>query len=194
MREIQRAPRKCRKESAIQVTMRFLLFLLPVLLVAHPARSDQVNLRPPDSAVELRSYGFGLIPLDGKFTRFHGWMSFDPAHPGACQVVLEIEAASLAMSSEAIRDRITGPSMMDVAQFPDLSFHGACHGDAVVGDLTMHGQTHMVTLDYVNSAGTITATGRLRRTEWGITGSSLIGGPIIRIRVVLPDPFKAQPT
>jgi polyisoprenoid-binding protein YceI len=171
--------------------MRFLLLLVPLLL-SEPAWSDQVTLLPADSAVELRSYGFGLFPLDGKFTRFHGLMRYDPAHPGACQVVLEIEAGSLAMSSNAIRDRIVGPGMMDVARFPDLSFHGSCDNKTVAGDLTMHGETHPFSMEYTSAGGTVTATGRLRRSEWGITGSQLIGGPTIRIRVVLPDPFNGQ--
>jgi polyisoprenoid-binding protein YceI len=168
--------------------MRFLLSLLSLLIVAGPAWSDQVSLLPPASSVDLRSYGFGLIPLDGKFTRFHGWMRYDPANAGGCQVMLEIEAGSLAMSNEMIRDRITGPGMMDVTRFPDLAFDGTCQGDAVVGDLTMHGETHPVTLDYIRSAGTIVATGKVRRAEWGINGSPLIGGPMIRIRVTVPDP------
>jgi polyisoprenoid-binding protein YceI len=176
------------------MNMRFLLSLLPLLLISGPAWPDQVPLGPPGSAVELRSYGFGLIPLDGKFTRFHGWMRYDPSHSGACQVMLEIAGGSLTMSSEAIRDRIIGPGMMDVTRYPELAFNGSCEGEAVVGDLTMHGQTHKVTLDITRSAGTIVATGRLRRTEWGITGSPLIGGSTIRIRVVLPDPAGARHT
>ena len=126
--------------------------------------------------------------MDGKFTRFHGWMRYDPSNAGACQVMLEIEAGSLLMSNETIHDRITGPGMMDVAQFPDLAFNGTCQGEAVVGNLTMHGETHPVSLDYVRSAGKIIATGQIRRAEWGITGSPLIGGSMIRIRVTLPDP------
>jgi len=174
--------------------MRFLLSLLLLIGIAGSARSEQVGLRPPASSVELRSYGFGLIPLDGKFIRFQGWMSYDPANPGACQVVLGIEARSLEMSSDAIRDRIVGPDMMDVARYPDLAFHGTCHGPTVVGELTMHGQTHPVTLDFMRSAGTIEATGRIRRTDWGITGSPLIGGSMIRIRVVVPDPISGSRT
>jgi polyisoprenoid-binding protein YceI len=174
--------------------MLFLRSLLPLLLISASAWADQFSLLPPGSAVELRSYGFGLIPLDGNFTRFHGWMRYDPSNNAACQVMLQIEAGSLAMSSETIRDRITGPGMMDVAHFPDLAFNGICQGHTVVGDLTLHGETHPVTLDYVRSAGTIVATGRIMRSEWGITGNPLIGGPIIRIRVVVPDPFIAQHT
>ncbi|HEY4172496.1 MAG TPA: YceI family protein [Rhodopila sp.] len=170
------------------MTMRFWLSLLPLLLLAGPAWSDQAGLRPPGSAVELRSYGFGLIPLDGKFTRFHGWIRYDPANTGACQVMLDIEAGSLTMASETIRDRITGPGMMDVVRFPNLTFDGRCQGETVSGELTMHGQTHPLVLDTVRSGGTIVATGRIRRADWGITGSALIGGPTIRIKVIVPDP------
>jgi polyisoprenoid-binding protein YceI len=176
------------------MNMRFLLMLLPLLLVASTAWSDQVNLQPPGSAVELRSYGFGLIPFDGNFTRFQGWMRFDPASTDRCEVMLQIEAASLTMSNQLVRDQIVSPGMMDVVRFPDVAFRGACQGKDVIGDLTMHGETHPVTFEYSRSEGNVVATGRLRRSDWGITGSQLVGGSIIRIRVVLPDPFRAQHT
>jgi polyisoprenoid-binding protein YceI len=174
--------------------MRLLSLLLPRFLVvsvllAAPVRADQIRLHPPASAVELRSYGFGLFPLDGQFTRFDGWMRTDPSHRGACEVMLDVEPGSLVMGSDAIRDRIIGPGMMDAVRFPALSFQGACQGTTVVGALTMHGETHPFSLDYSRAGGKVTATGRLRRAEWGITGSALIGGPVIRIRVVIPDPF-----
>jgi polyisoprenoid-binding protein YceI len=97
------------------------------------------------------------------------------------------------MPNQPIRDLILGGEMMDVARFPELTFQGTGRGRTVIGDLTMHGQTRAVSLDYARSAGTATATGRLRREDWGITGGQLIGGSIIRIRVVLPDPFHERP-
>ncbi|MDR3529037.1 MAG: YceI family protein [Rhodopila sp.] len=166
--------------------MRFILLLL--VFLAGPALAEQINLLPPGSQVELRAYGLGLIPLDGKFTRFHGWMRYDPANPDACQVVLEIEAASLVMSEEAIRDEIIGPEFMDVSRFPDLTFHGNCQGDAVAGSLLLHGQTLPFSLDLTRSALTITATGHLRRADWGITARPFTAGPTIRIRVEIPNP------
>ena len=168
---------------------RGLFIVSPLLLIAGTAHADQASLLPPASTVELRSYGFGLLPLDGKFTRFHGWIRYDAANPGACQVVLEMEAASLAMANDSIRERITGPEMMDVARFPTLAFHGACQGETVAGTLTMHGQTHPFSMDFVRSGGMITATGRLRRADWGITGSPLVGGSTVRIQMTIPDPI-----
>ena len=172
--------------------MRTLIMLLPMLIIASTAWSDQVNLAPPSSAVELRTYGFGLIPFDGKFTRFRGVMRYDPSNTELCHVMLQIEAASLEMGSEAMRDQILGAGMMDAAKYPDLAFDGTCRGNKATGDLTMHGETHPVTLDYTRSRGTVVASGELRRAEWGIVGSPLIGGSVIRIRVVLPDPFGPQ--
>lgn len=174
--------------------MQFLLMLLPLLLVATTAWSEQIGLRPPGSVVELRTYGFGLIPFDGRFTQFQGWMRYNPSNIDACEVALQIAVASLEMASEVIRDRITGPDMMDMARFPELAFHGICQGKAVVGDLTMHGQTHPVTLAYTRSAGQIEATGYLRRADWGLTGSPMMGGSMIRIRVVIPDPEHPRQT
>src|ERR1700712_4273117 len=110
------------------MNMRFLHMLLPLLLVAGTAWPEQISVRPPGAAVELRAYGFGLIPFDGNFTRFHGLMRYDPANPDACQVMLQIEAESLAMTNETVRDRIMGSDIMDVARFPELGFHGTCGG------------------------------------------------------------------
>jgi len=174
--------------------MQSFLVFLPLLLVGGTVWSDRIGLRRPTTTVELRTYGFGVIPFDGIFTRFDGWMRFNPSDTNACEVMLEIEADSLVMENDAIGDRITGPDMMDTARFPSLAFQGIVDDKSVAGDLTMHGQTRPVTLSYRRAAGTLVATGELRRADWGITGSPVMGGPIIRIRVVLPDPFSEQRT
>jgi len=154
--------------------------------------TERISLNPPESIVELRTYGFGVIPFDGNFTRFRGCMRYDPSTTDGSEVMLQIEAASLALANEPIRDLILGPAMMDADRFPELAFRGIGQGREVVGDLTMHGETRPLVLDYARSAGTVTATGRLRRQDWGITGGQLTGGSIIRIRVMFPDPFAVR--
>ncbi len=167
------------------------LLLLP-LIAAVPAGAAPLSLMPPVSRVELRAYGLGLIPFDGRFTRFHGWIrGADPASPKACQIVLEIEAASLEMPRETVRDGITGPEFMDVARFPDLAFHGACEGDSLTGSLLLHGETHPFTLDFESSrsANTLVLSGKLRRAEWGMTARPFTVGSSVRIRVEFPNPL-----
>src|ERR1700684_858619 len=96
---------------------------------------EQISLEPSETEVELRTYGFGMIPFDGKFTRFRGCMRYDASTTGVGEVILQISAASLAMSNELIRDLILGPEMMDVARFPELAFRGTGEGKEVVGAL-----------------------------------------------------------
>jgi polyisoprenoid-binding protein YceI len=166
--------------------------ILLLLLLVQPARAEQLALVPPGSQVAIRVYGLGLIPMDGRFSRFHGWMRYDPARPNACQVILEIEAASLEMSERVVRDTIIGPEFMDVMQFPRLAFHGACQGDAIAGDLLLHGQTHPFSLDREETRsngtpeGTMVASGRLHRADWGMTARRFTAGSTIRIRVEIP--------
>jgi polyisoprenoid-binding protein YceI len=167
-----------------------LLVAVPaLLLVTLPAWADQVPLSPPSAQVRLRTYGLGFLPLDGKFTRFRGLMRYDPANPAVCQVILNVETASLEMGTQTMTDRIKGPDSMDVAQFPELVFHGGCQGQTVIGELTLHGQTHPFVLDLNRRPDGIVATGRMKRAEWGITGHPVLGGAIIRIQVDLPNPF-----
>jgi polyisoprenoid-binding protein YceI len=171
-----------------------LMFCLGNAVFAARSWADQIGLSPKDSRVELRIYGLGLLPFDGSFDRFHGLMRYEPATPGKCQVILEIEPGSLTMRSDSLREQVTGPDFMDVAQFPQLGFHGGCEGDTVAGDLTLHGQTHPFTLDLERSAHTIVATGRLKRAEWGLTAHPLMGGSTIRIRVEIPNPLPGSHT
>jgi polyisoprenoid-binding protein YceI len=172
--------------------MRKFLFLLLLTMVS--ARAEQIGLAPPGAQVEFRAYGLGLIPFDGKFARFHGWFRYDPEHPDACQVVLEIDAGSLAMSNETVRDEITGPEFMDVSRLPELAFHGDCRGDTIAGTLLLHGENHPFSLDLERSARTITATGKLLRAEWGMTARRFTGGSTVRIRVEIPNPARGPHT
>jgi polyisoprenoid-binding protein YceI len=169
-------------------------FVWLLLLITIPARADQISLTPPGVRVEIRTYGLGLLPFDGNFTRFHGWWRYDPQHPEACQVVLEIDATSLAMSNETARDLITGPEFMDVSRLPELAFHGNCEGDALAGSLLLHGENHPFRLDLKRSARTITATGTLQRAQWGMTARRFTAGSTIRINVEIPTPLPGART
>ena len=157
------------------------------------AEVRHVTLAPPAVAVAFRAYGMGLFPLDGNFTRFAGILTYDDQQAGVCRVDLQVDVASLAMSNQGIRDDLIGPEFMNAAQFPTLRFQGACQGADLAGDLAMHGQTHSFKLELSPEGHSITAQGRLRRAEWGITGRPLVGGSTARITVEVPLPTAWPP-
>lgn len=158
-----------------------------LLCASVTASAAELALRPASTDVSIRAYGLGFIPFDGKFTRFHGMMRYDPGQPGKCQVMLEIDPSSLQMSSRSITERVIGPDFLDVARYPLMSFSGACTGDSIAGTLDMHGQAHPFDLDLKRDDGRTKATGRLRRADWGMTGGSFSVGRTIRIRVKFPS-------
>jgi polyisoprenoid-binding protein YceI len=162
--------------------------LLCLLPATTPARADQLLLGPPATDVAIRAYGLGLLPFDGKFTRFHGVMRYDPKQPQKCQVMLEIDATSLQMSSQSVTDRVIGPDFLDTAQYAVMAFSGTCQGDGVAGMLTLRGQTHPFDLDLHQDNQRLTATGRLLRADWGMTADRLTVGRTIRIQVDMPAP------
>lgn len=154
------------------------------------AAPRQIPLEPPASQLAIRAYGMGLLPLDARFERFVGWLSYDPDNRAVCQVELRAEVASLVADDPTVRNRIIGPEFMDAARFPTLHYTGACRPqDKVHGILEMHGVsgTFALTLDW--GSDRVSAEGRLLRADWGMTAMPLTGGRTVRIRVSVPlDP------
>jgi len=173
---------------ASQQNIMRLIVLLLMLCAAAPAAAGELTLQPPATAVAIRAYGIGFLPFDGKFTRFHGIMRYDDQQPEKCQVMLEIDPSSVQMSSQSMTERVTGADFLDVARYPNMGFSGTCQGDGVSGTLTMHGQTHPLSLELKRTGRHLTATAHLPRAEWGITSHPLTVGRTIRIQVDLPYP------
>lgn len=81
-------------------------------------------------------------------------------------------------------DHLRPPDSFDVARFPTITFQSTAverRGEGryrVTGDLTMHGQTHPVTLEveaaepvkdpWGNQRVAASATGKLNRKTWGL--------------------------
>lgn len=184
--------------------MRPLPCLVPVLvlvlnlwLLPGTTRAETLTLEPPATEIAIRFHALGLFPLDGNFTRFRGQLTYDRAQGVTCQVTLQTEVASLAMSSEGIRERVTGPEYMDAARYPTLSYQGDClpaadgglpGGLTVHGMLTMHGVTHAFDMTVERTPTQFTAQGTLHRADWGMTSGRFVGGSTARITVSIQRP------
>ena len=165
-----------------------LLALLTAGCLACPVQAAprRVPLSPTDSHVAFRAYGMGLLPIDATFSRFEGWLTYDPDDQRSCQVDLRVQVASLVTEDAALRDRILGPDFMDVSRYPLLTYAGACRDNGLGGLLAMHGVTRPfeLSLDWTDEG--VVAEGRLVRADWGMTERPLLGGRTVRIRVAVP--------
>lgn len=151
---------------------------------AEPAHG--VVLGPDTARIDFRAYAFGVLPIDGTFIRFDGRLTFAAA---GCRLVLRVEVASLAIADPAMRADMLSANLLDATTYPALAFEGACQGEAIAGDLTLHGVTHPLVLSVTHDRGETIAEGTLLRTDWGITGRPLLAGRTVRLRLtVLPTP------
>jgi polyisoprenoid-binding protein YceI len=173
-----------------QVTrMRFAVILVLFLVsLASRVEAEQrrVSFGPPSSEVDIRAYRLGILPLNGRFDRFNGSLSYDPDNHGFCQVHLTIEADSLTIEEPSMRSVVTGPAFLDVMRYPSLTYTGNCDRDRVNGALGMHGVTGPFPLSLTWSADGVQAEGRLARADWGMTALPLLAGRTILIKVMIP--------
>jgi len=170
--------------------------LLAVLWVGvGQATEVTVPLQPDDTQLGLTVYVMGLFAQPGLFHRFAGALTVGPAAAaGRCRVELRIEMASLQMDDPARTRAALGPELLDAAHYPDQVFSGACAGRQIAGALTLHGNTHNLTLTMRRSGETLIATGNLHRDDFGIRGMpGLIGGRVdMRVTIALPPGVAAR--
>ena len=161
--------------------------LLALLLLA-AAAPNRLALHPGNTEIGFRVYGFGLVPVDGRFARFQGTLTTDPADPAACSIEIAAEIDSLAMPSAEMRETALAPGLLDAPAHPKMSFRGRCQGDRIAGELALHGFEGPMVFTLDRSRGTLEAEGSLRRAAWGMTGSPALIGQTVRIRLSLRDP------
>ncbi len=146
-----------------------------------PLRFDAGNAQ-----IAFRVYGMGLFPVDGQFSRFRGVMTRG-AEAGDCTVEVSAEVDSLSMSDADMRETALAPGLLDAAAYPRMSFRGVCRGDALSGELTLHGFVGQVAFALVRHGEAMEAETRLKRAEWGMNGRPMLVGDTVRIRIALHD-------
>lgn len=139
-------------------------------------------INPATSTVTFRAYAMGVIPLDGAFQRFHGSVAITAAAPLACDIDVQVEVASLVMEDAGRTPDVLSAELLDAGHFPVLAYRGRCAGDKISGLLTMHGQTHPLTLRIDHDRDVYTATAPVRRADWGVVGRPMTAGATVRIR------------
>ena len=147
---------------------------------------------PTHSALEFVARYAVFTLVRGRFTSFSGTVVIDPAHPGATQIDVDIDASSVD-TAMAVRDsHLRGEEFFDVERHPRISFrsHDATVLTAgrytVRGELTIRGITQPVRLlvDVFGRAPDVLgnprlglkATAKVQRAIWGITWNAPVPG------------------
>ena len=181
--------------------MRALLFAA-ALFAAGAAHAEPVThtLDPAHTQVAFTIERFGFNNVLGRFETVSGEVVLDQANPAASSVHAVIQVGSVDSSNDTRDEHLRGERWLNATQFPTMEFRSTSvritgeNRAEVIGDLTLLGQTHPVTLDVrLNRMGPLpnnqrqaagfTATGTLQRSAWGSTGAAQLIGNDVSIRI-----------
>jgi polyisoprenoid-binding protein YceI len=157
---------------------------LTALTHAHAqAGVRQIPIDPSMTRISYTVFALDLIPVTATFERFHGAITQDPAHPDACTIQVTIDVTSLRMDDPVRLHHALAPDMLDAAHFPTMQYTGACADKSLVGNLTLHGITHPLTLAMQRDGPQVNCAGMLLRRDYGILGMTGLVGSGVRIRL-----------
>jgi polyisoprenoid-binding protein YceI len=127
----------------------------------------------------------GFTHYFGDFTGVSGRLNLDPKNLSAASVKVSFPTASVSTTNPTLDGELKGGQWLDAAADPTITFVSTQvtptgpRTARIVGDLTLHGVTHPVTLDATfNAAGPIAlshtytigfdAVGHLNRSDFGV--------------------------
>ncbi len=146
------------------------------------------------SGIQFRvRHFFNRVP--GSFAQFGGTLYVHPSDMTKNRAVASIQVASIDTANNDRDDHLRSDDYFKTGQFPEITYESTSWKKTgektfeVQGNLTMLGQTKPVTMnvEYLGSGegrnntflNGWSATGKLNRSEWGITaGSPVVGDEV----------------
>ena len=178
-----------------------LTFTLAVLHTAGPAvgaQAESWSVDPVHSTAQFTARHFGIVPVIGTIPLRSASVRLNPGEQVPVAVTADFDPSKVDTHNDMRDNDLRSAHYFDVATFPAMRFVSTkIEGDAkqfrVTGDLTMHGQTHPVTLSaQVAGAGksprgrsilAYAATVTVDRTQWGMSYGPMIVGNDVAISV-----------
>ena len=176
---------KVQRSNRIFATALFLLATVSAF-----AQSANWNIDPAHSTAQFTVRHLGISNVTGNFTKVSGAVAVDDKDITKSQVNASIDVNSVDTRVEMRDKDLRSDHFFDVEKYPTMEFKSKSirkNGDKlqVVGDLTIHGTTHEVTLDvdgptpeitdpWGNSRRGLSATTTINRKEFGLTYNNLL--------------------
>jgi len=116
------------------------------------AQTADWNLDPAHSTAQFTVRHLGISNVAGNFTKVTGSVALNEKDITQSQVSASIDVSSVNTRVEARDKDLRSPNFFDVEKYPTMEFKSKriVSGGGklqVIGDLTIHGTTHEVTLD-----------------------------------------------
>jgi polyisoprenoid-binding protein YceI len=185
-----------------------------VLASAGAARAGEWQLDPAHSAAHFAVRHMMVSTVRGEFQKVSGTVKLDDKDLTKSAIDVTIDVTTI-NTREPKRDaHLKSPDFFDVEKFPTMTFKSTKIEKAgkgkykVTGDLTMHGQTHPVTLVVddltpatknpwgMNVRG-VSASGKLSRKEWGLNWNKALeaGGVLVsdEVQLTIDAEMQEQP-
>ena len=160
-----------------------------------PQTGDWV-IDPAHSSIEAVARHMVVTKVRGHFEEFSGTVHIDE-DPAKSWAEASIKAASINTNAPDRDAHLRSPDFLNADEYPELTFKSTRLGHKggrrfeVVGDLTIRGETHPVTLD-VQFGGVVTdpfgqvkalfsASTKLEREKWGVNWNQALeaGGMLV---------------
>jgi polyisoprenoid-binding protein YceI len=149
-----------------------------------PTGTWQVD--PAHSRIEFAAKHLGIATIRGAFKQFEGTLDLDEGRAYGT-----VKTASVDTGDDARDEHLRSPDFFDVVEHPELRFESTeirpLDEDTfvIVGDMTMRGVTNPIVLraglqgsetdGWGNERIAFEVTGKLDRSDWGMTFNQLLG-------------------
>src|ERR1051325_2761820 len=115
--------------------------------------ADTYKVDPVHSSVIFSTKPLGVTDFYGRFNEINGTVTFDPADASKSSVDITVPVESLDTHNDKRNQHLKSPDFFNSKQFPNLTFkstkvEGTGNTYRVTGDLTIHGVTKPVTVEF----------------------------------------------
>ncbi len=175
-------------KTAQRIGLAFAIALLASLSAF--AQTSNWNIDPAHSTAQFTVRHLGISNVTGNFTKVTGSVVLNEKDSTQSQVSASIDANSVDTRVEARDKDLRSPNFFDVEKYPTIEFKskrmvGSGGKLQLIGDLTIHGTTHEVTLDvdgptpemtdpWGNSRRGISATTAINRKDFNLVYNNLL--------------------
>ncbi len=163
------------------------------LIVPSAYAADDWSIDPMHSAAHFSIKHMMISTVRGGFGKVTGTVNYDGKNLATAKVNATIDAKSINTGEDKRDEHLRGKDFFETEKFPNITFKSTDIKPkgkgkfAMTGDLTMHGVTKPVTLDVEgpsqqikdkqgNSKVGFSATGTIKRKDFGVTYNSVLDG------------------